>query len=83
MQSECVQQSRSRYSPKAAELKLLSHAAWRAVGVIAAFDQFEGSAEHFAKRDRVVADDRQPAASFGTIRSEGPDDDVAAGVRRL
>ncbi len=52
------------------------------MGVIPAFDQLACSAEHFGERRRVVTDDRQSAAPFGTVGSECPYDHVPAGTHR-
>ena len=63
---------------KSAELKLLYDAGRRLVVVAAALDQLERPAKHLAQGRRIVAHEGQAAASLGTIRSERPDNDVAA-----
>jgi hypothetical protein len=46
-------------------------------------DQFKLASERGGNGFRIVAHGRQPAAPFGTVRSEGSDDDVTAGTYGL
>ena len=50
------------------------------MGIIPAFNQLACGAEYFTSEARIVTDDRQTAAPFGTVGSECPDDNVAAGT---
>jgi len=65
---------------KPAELEPLDGSHRRLMGVIAALNQLKRVAEYFTERGGIVTDDRQPTAPFGTIRSECPDDNMAAGA---
>src|SRR6266702_6905554 len=68
---------------KTAELKTLRVAARSQMVVPPGFDQFEVRSKRPGKRLRVVAHDRQPAASFGTVGSEGRDDHMTARPHRF
>src|SRR5882757_2072066 len=70
-------------SDKTAELKTLRVATRSQMVMPPGFDQFEVRSKRPGKRLRVVAHNRQPATSFGTVGSEGRDDHMTAGPHRL
>ena len=64
---------------KPAELEALDDAHRRLMGVAPAFNKLVRRAEYFYERHGIVMGDRQPAAPFGAVGSERPDDDEAPG----
>ena len=50
------------------------------MGVTPAFNKLVRRAEYFGERQGIVTGDRQPAAPFGAVGSERPDDDEAPGA---
>ena len=65
---------------KSAELKPLNGAPGRYMVVSSCIHEDKVASENLAQTGRVMAHDRQAAASFGTIRSERTDDDVPPGL---
>ena len=62
---------------KGAELELLNGAPRRRMVVASGIDQDEVPPEDCGQSGRVMAHDRQTAASLRPVRREGPDDDVS------
>ena len=50
------------------------------MGVAPAFNKLVRRAEYFYERHGIVTGDGQPAAPFGPVGSERPDDDEASGA---
>jgi hypothetical protein len=59
---------------------MLRHGPGRQMIVSACIDKVKARSKRSAQAFGVIPRDRQPAAHFGTVKREGADDRVAAGL---